>query len=306
MQSLTVAQLSNAVNSAHTAYQSARYGDVLEQLPGLIRGAEHHAYADPHRQRIRAYQALAGAYLVASKLATKGGDGTLAWIAADRAATAAAQLEEPSHALRALAAYQAACALARIAGRADDAQAVVANALDSLASRHTQRNRAVHSVQGALLLQGSMIAAQNGEEREATTLLDAAARLASALSNDQNELWTAFGPTNVEIHRVAIAVTLQQPTAAIRAGEHLDTDQLPVVLVSRRAQVHIDLAAAYTQVGSDPSAVLHLLEAERIAPQTLTHNADAQTAIRMLLRRERRTRTPGLRSLARRAAVTVG
>jgi hypothetical protein len=158
----------------------------------LIRGVEHYAYAGPHRQRIRACQALAGAYVVASKLATKGGDGTLAWIAADRAATAAAQLEESSHALRALAAYQAACALARIAGRVDDAQAVVANALDSLASRHTQRNRAVHSVQGALLLQGSMIAAQNGEEREATTLLDAAARLASALHSDQNGLWTAL------------------------------------------------------------------------------------------------------------------
>ncbi|MEV4539290.1 hypothetical protein AB0J82_36505 [Asanoa sp. NPDC049518] len=303
LEPLTEARIVSAVNAAHNAYQSARYRDALKHLPTLIHGAEKHAYAAPQRQRLRAYQALAGAYLVASKLAAKGGDGTLAWLAADRAANAAAQLDRSSHALQALTSYQAACALARIPGRTDDAQAVVMNALDTLASRHADGSTTARSVQGALLLQGSMIAAQSGQEQASGKLLAAATTLASALPGDQNELWTAFGPTNVEIHRVAIAVTLHQPSFAIRAGEQLNTDRLPAVLVSRRAQVHIDLAVAYTQVGGGPSAVLHLLEAERIAPQALTHNADAQAAIRMLLRREKQARTPGLRSLAERATA---
>src|SRR6266545_5277018 len=47
-------------------------------------------------------------YIAASKLASKAGDGQLAWLAADRAASAA-QLADAA-ALSAVAAYQAACA----------------------------------------------------------------------------------------------------------------------------------------------------------------------------------------------------
>ena len=47
----------------------------------------------------------------------------------------------------------------------------------------------------------------------------------------------------------------------------------------------------------------HLLEAERVAEQAVSRNASARTLLGMLLARERRSATPGLRGLASRAGV---
>lgn len=61
---------------------------------------------------------------------------------------------------------------------------------------------------------------------------------------------------------------------AIRKAELLDTDGLPEGLKSRRAQVHIDTAWAYSQHREDAAVVINLLEAERLAPQALRYLGD--------------------------------
>ena len=53
----------------------------------------------------------------------------------------------------------------------------------------------------------------------------------------------------------------------------------------------------------DALAVLHLLEAERVAEQAVSRNASARTLINILVARERRSDTPGLRALAARAGL---
>src|SRR5436309_1626387 len=78
---------------------------------------------------LRALETQAVAYVAASKLASKAGDGQLAWLAADRAATAARLAD--ATAVSAVAAYQAACALLRLRSRLSDAKAIaVAAAAD--------------------------------------------------------------------------------------------------------------------------------------------------------------------------------
>jgi len=86
-------------------------------------------------------------------------------------------------------------------------------------------------------------------------------------------------------------------------AEFVDVSSLPEGLLSRLAQVHIDMAWAYTQPRADAEAVVNLLEAERVAPQTLRYNVLVREPLREMLKRERRTATPGLRALARRASV---
>jgi hypothetical protein len=49
--------------------------------------------------------------------------------------------------------------------------------------------------------------------------------------------------------------------------------------------------------------VINLIEAERMAPQMLRYNIVAHEILRELLKRERRSSTPGLRALATRAGV---
>ena len=105
------------------------------------------------------------------------------------------------------------------------------------------------------------------------------------------------------MHAVSTAVDLGDAGEAIAKAELLDVSALPEGLLSRRAQVHIDMAWAYTQRRGDAEAVINLLEAERVAPQTVRYNVLVRELLREMLKRERRTATPGLRALAQRAGV---
>src|SRR4051812_43223911 len=101
------------------------------------------------------------------------------------------------------------------------------------------------SAQGALFLIAAIIAARRSDRRSATERLRRAQYLADALGEDANRGWTAFGPTNVALHQVSVATELGDAETAIRYAEEIDTSNLPQVLRSRRAQVHIDAAWAY-------------------------------------------------------------
>lgn len=141
------------------------------------------------------------------------------------------------------------------------------------------------------------------ERFEAHARLGRAGALAALLGHDANHAWTAFGPTNVAIHRVSVAAELGDPAEALSAAAAVDPDDLPEGLRSRRAQMHLDLAWAQSQRKRDAEAVLHLLEAERTAPQAVYYNVVVRELIREALARQNRTRTTALHDLAVRAGV---
>jgi hypothetical protein len=294
--------LQAAVTSGNLAYQRARY-DELHQLPTLISGAEALFHDSPQAAALpQTAQAVCGVYLLASKFAAKLGDGELAWLTADRARCFGLMAADPS--LVAMAAYQTACALAKQPGRAAAAEGVAAAAADVIASHKLHHTAAYLSVHGALLLHAAFSAALQQDSRAAWRYLQTADAVANQLGRNGNELWTAFGPANVQLHRVSVAVALNDNPAALGFADRMDTSQLPAVLTSRRAQVHLDLAVAHSASGdSDPQATLHLLEYERVVPQAIALNATAGQLLTKLIRRERASQTPGLRALAQRAGV---
>lgn len=136
-----------------------------------------------------------------------------------------------------------------------------------------------------------------------TYRLDQATRLATRLGADANHGFTAFGPTNVALHRVSTAARMGDPLRVLSDAATVNTDGFPVALNGRRAQLHLDVAAAQSQRRHDPEAVYHLREAERIASELLRYYVGAHTLLSELLRRERRGQTPALRPLAARAGV---
>ena len=283
----------------HLRYQSADYGAAARILPSLIRSVDGLVAETRGADRRRALELQSSVYVAAAKLVTKVGNGELAWITADRAATAALHAESPT--LGAAAAYQVACAFLKN-DRLDDAETVALVTATNL----DDDSPAGLSVRGALTLIAAVIAGRRNDHGEATERLQRAQLLAEQLGEDANHAWTAFGPTNVAIHRVSAAAELGDAAAAIAQAEFVDVASMPAGLLSRRAQVHIDMAWAYTQRRADAEAVVNLLEAERVAPQTLRYNVLVRELLREMLKRERRTATPGLRSLARRADVLQG
>jgi hypothetical protein len=102
---------------------------------------------------------------------------------------------------------------------------------------------------------------------------------------------------------VSVAAEVGDAETAIRYAEQIDTSNLPPGLSSRRAQVHLDAAWAYAQHKDDTAVVINLRETERVAPRVLRYNIVAREILLELLKRERRSSTPGLRALATRAGV---
>ncbi|WP_158854525.1 XRE family transcriptional regulator [Saccharothrix deserti] len=280
------------VEGLHRDYQAARYAEVAQTLPSVVDTVAALAGGSTGEPRRRASSLQCQVAVVAAKLATKLGDGVTAYAAAERARMAAEEAEHPFG--QAAAAYQLTCALLRLGG-ADEAEL---NAVDRAA---TMTGQDPHSVtwRGALTLISAVIAARRGDPVEASRRLDQAERL----GGDGNIGFTAFGPTNVRIHRAAVAVSAGDPHGVLAVGEQLDVTALPPGLHGRQGQFHLDSAWAHTRLGEDPLAVIHLLESERVAPQLVRTHRTARTLVHDLMRRERRHAVPGLRSLAHRIGV---
>lgn len=293
-----------ATREAHRLYQLADYDGAARLLPALLIQLDQ-ATVDPVNQTEAWAHTAAAAYIAAAKLATKQADAALAWVTADRALRLAT---DSAHApLTGAARYQVACALLR-AGHEHDAEQVAVDAADDMAGAMAGRSRPQQaaellSVRGALLLLAAILAGRRGDSPDALRYVRQAREIAEQLARDGNWLWTAFGPTNVVIHEVAVHIDLGDTKRAMRMGASIDTNRLPKVLNGRRSQVHLDLARAAARQGDDRLAVLHLLEGERVAAQAISRNASARSLVGDLLAREHRGATPGLRALAARADV---
>jgi hypothetical protein len=290
------------VTAAHDAYQAARYEQLIVELPGLLAAVDVLRQTAPAASRREALSTYVSAYGVGAKLLTKMGAGDLALLAADRCATAAVETE--STAARGIAAYQVVCALLHTGpARPEDAEPLAVAMAEQAQREASADEPMLLSVAGALWLIAAVIAARRADRAEAWRRLDLAEGLAVMLGQDANFAYTAFGGTNVAIHRVSVAAELGDPGEAVRASVAVDPERLPAGLRSRRAQVHLDLAWAQSQRKKDADAVLHLLEAEQVAPEAVRYNVMVRELIRELLLRQRRTKTSTLYRLAVRAGV---
>jgi hypothetical protein len=282
-----IGDVPDAVAEAHRDYQAARYDEVLAVLPTLIAALDWQEVA------------LVAGYSVVAKTLTKIGACDLALVAADRAWTAAKRGGDPAD--LGMAVYQVVCALLPTprAGLAEALAVVTAEQIE------VGREAPVWSVAGALWLIAAVAAARRGDAAGAAQRLDHAERLAARLGEDANHRWTAFGPTNVAIHRVSVAVELGDAPAALIAADSVELDRLPTELRSRRVQVQLDIAWAQAQRRRDAEALVALLEVERAAPQVTRRNAIARDTIRQLLARARGASGAAVRGLADRAGVAV-
>lgn len=298
--SVSLCSLRADVADLHKNYQAARYESVIMRLPRILTAADElraTTNGSDLRDTILVY---VSAYVAGAKLLTKVGVADMASLAADRAAMSAGDTD--SLVSRGMAIYQVVCALLR-ADRTDEGEQLAMRMAERLTPQSRSDGPSLVSVMGALWLIAAVIAARRTDRVAAWARLDTAGRLAGLLGRDGNYAYTAFGPTNVAIHRVSVAAELGDPREALIAATALNLDGLPDGLHSRRAQVHLDLAWAQAQRKRDAEAVLHLMEAERTAPEALRYNIIARETVREMLTRAKRGHTSALQGLATRAGV---
>jgi hypothetical protein len=123
------------------------------------------------------------------------------------------------------------------------------------------------------------------------------------LGTDHADVYSIFGPTNVAIHGVQVAVELGNGKDAVRRSRAVTPDRLPASLIERRGQFLIDVAHGHVLEGDDGDAVSTLLQADHIAPQEVRLSPEVHGLTRTLLSRERGGAAPGLRDLAGRIGL---
>jgi transcriptional regulator with XRE-family HTH domain len=267
-------RLAREVRHAWMTFQHARYPRLVELLPALVTEV-HRAHAqNPETGRA----AVVEAYRVTAGLLVKLDEGSLAWLAADRAMSAAAG--DPV--LLACAAVQLGQVL-RASARARPVMLAAASQIGpSDPGAGTPQEL---SLRGSLLVQSALIAARAGDDRMVENLLDEAAALAARVGDGHDHHRTAFGPAAVELARVAAAVELGDgPQAVARHEEAIGRDGWRWLPVEHRAAHLIDAVRAYLQTSDPANAARVLLRAHSIAPAEIRHRPAARDVVAQVAR----------------------
>lgn len=160
--------------------------------------------------------------------------------------------------------------------------------------------RTLTSVYGMALLAGSMAAARADDRATVRDFLDGAGRAATRLGSDRNLMWTAFGPTNVAIHRVSTSMELGDLQVALSLGPALDTSAVPT---ERRVRHALEVSRAYSSANRRDEAIATILEAEQAAPEQVRYHYLSRHLVQTWIRTQRGKPALHLVELAQRVGV---
>jgi transcriptional regulator with XRE-family HTH domain len=291
-------QLALRVRDVFDGYQQSRFGYVTAQAPGLLQSAVLAARTADGDGTGRAHELLALSYQAAASVLTKLGEADLAWIAADRG-LAAAQHSDNQVVLGSL--FRSVVHTLLSTGRFQPAVQLVGRAAAVLSPGLGTAGGEMLSVYGSLCLAGAM-ASSRAEDRPTTqAFLREAEESARRLGRDANYLWTAFGPTNVAIHRVNTAMELGDVQIALDIGPALDTSGLPT---ERRVRHALELARAYSARNRSDDGLAVVLDAERMAPEQVRHHYISRQLVLTWMRQKRGRAGIELAGLAARLRLT--
>ncbi|WP_434581719.1 helix-turn-helix domain-containing protein [Carbonactinospora thermoautotrophica] len=289
--------LHRQVGDVWTAYQRSRYAYATRDLPALLAQAQTAAQEHDGDERLRAHALLALTYQGAAMVLTKIGETDLAWIAADRGLNAAQTSGDPL-VIGSLFRSVTHCLLSN--GRFAAAKQLTEDAAADLQPGLSSASPEYLSIYGMLFLAGSVAAARSEDRATTRAFLAEADEAARRLGVDANHLWTAFGPTNVAIHRVTAAMELGDVQIALDQGPKIDASALPI---ERRVRHALELARAYSARNRVDKALSTLLDAEQLAPEQVRYHFISRQLVTSWVRQQRGKPSYQLAELARRLRV---
>ena len=288
-----LSDLRHAVGRMLQASLASDYTQLADTLPDLLGAAELANLNADGSAQLHLQQILSDIYAITGWTLIKADSPAAAWNAAQRALQLAEQADDV---LRSAAATRCLAEVHMRARSFEEASRTAFLAATYLDTAPARERATVLCLRGGALLSASAAAARRGDSREARASLKAAAVCADEFQEDRTDLGTVFGPTNVAIHRVAVAIELGDAREAVQRVPEVNLGRLPPHLGERRARFLIDAARSHAQVQDDAAAIGALTEAEDIAADELRNHRLTRHVVRDLLTRERRS--SGLRDLA--------
>lgn len=277
------------VGEVWSAYQDSRFAYAVQRLNEALPLAA--AAGRQSTDRRAAQSALAYLYQAAASVLVKLGDLDLARLCADRGDIAAQESDDPVT----IASLQRSIAHTLLSnGQYAEAVTIVREGVIDSAGL---RSPAGLSVSGTLMLVGAVAAARAGERAEAAAFLRHAQRTAEQLGSDANHAWTAFGPTNVQIHRVTVAAEFGDHLEAIDLSASLDVSGMPR---ERQVRHGLEVARSLSRIGRTDEALSTILRFEVAAPDQVRRHFLTHELVHSWLRTSRTRPDLDLVALARR------
>jgi len=203
---------------------ASRYTVLAPLLTWLLSVGERAARASVGEARVEVFGLVAQTYQVMAAMMAKLGETDLAWVTADRAVMAAERAGAPLLAVAGV--YRLAQAF--VAGwKLDQAERAASSGALGLAGRLVDGDAEVVSLYGALNLVRAIAASRRGDGVTAWRAIAEAERAAELNGADRNDFDTEFGPTNVQLHAVAVAVELGESGEALRRAAGIDMVDCP-------------------------------------------------------------------------------
>ncbi|TVT23529.1 helix-turn-helix transcriptional regulator [Amycolatopsis acidiphila] len=244
----------------------SEYENLSELLGTLIPELEYAARKTTGADRQRACIAKAKAYHAAAGVLSKMDELAAALVAVDRSIAAAEEADDPL--LMAAGAFRLAIVFQN-ARRQDLALRTASTAVNALARLVEAGEPEAVALRGALYLQLAVASARTNQADEAYGYLERAREAASFLGVDRNDYNTEFGPTNVMLHEVNVAVELGDAGRALRVAAKADTSRMSP---ERQGRLLIDVARAHAQRRQAEELTAALRRAFEVAPeQVRTH-----------------------------------
>lgn len=288
----TLQDLAGDVARASKMRHMVSLGELGKLLPSLLYDLRvaWHCGNGPDQERI--FGLLAETYAATSQVVYKLGYIDLASLAVDRYEWAAARSGDE---LAVLAGdYQRAGEMIGVADWAG-AERFLEGSRTAIEPNIGKGDPATLAMWGNLHLKSGLAAARAGRRDTADAHLAEATETAARIGVDRDDYQLCFGPTNVQIWSVGLAVEMLDGTEAVKRSEKV---RLSTGTPRERAGHHyIDLARAYLLHGDREGAFSALQSARRIAPTQTRYHPMVHETVRALARQDART-TETLRGFA--------
>ncbi|MDH6109700.1 transcriptional regulator with XRE-family HTH domain [Kitasatospora sp. MAP12-15] len=294
--SIDLPELRAAVDRLWGLTHGNKFAELSASLSQLVPGLERAARTVPPAQAPEIWLLLSRAYQALSAAFARQDEPDASWLAADRAIRAAEQAGYPMEAFAGI--FRLAHAFVRLK-RLDQAEHTATTAIAAL-QNHATSDPEHLSLLGSLHLVLALVHARAGDRSRARAEMERARAVGRQLGEDRQDFDLEFGPTNVEIQAVSIAVELGDAGEAIDIGAQIDASTLSV---ERQARLLMDLGRAYAQRRQSTEALACLLKAEELAPEAVHSHTAARNAIRELLLIAGRKAPQELKALAERASA---
>lgn len=233
--------------AAWAAFQAGRLRHLAVALPPLLDSAEVGLAVYEGQERRRLARLASIAYGATAQLCLKLGEYSLGYIAAERGIVTADTTGDSMT----IAAAARIMAQAQLVHASYDTVIELSMAAGRVIQPGANASPAQLSLYGSLQLRAMLAASRLGDRTTTQEFRREAGRAAEKLGGDRNDLGTAFGPTNIELHELTAALEADDIAYAVALADRINAGGLPV---ERQVQGAIDAARAYSLWARDDDA----------------------------------------------------